>query len=919
MAYKTLDPNTQMQGGGSNLEAMKIKAGALQQQRAILRGYKHMQTQRMRMSGKNPFVEQALEGATWKFGGEDFNFDTGIPISNKFLLAATIGAGDQIGDVWRGIKQILQENGLADGLIDEHTQDQNEQILRQLFGDEKRGTAAKIGGAVGALAEPAGLLMPIMKAKKVATAMTAAAGMGAMYGASFYVDGQESRLKNAAVVATMMGIGGGIVAKYFNQAVGSDVARVVHDTVKAEAVATAKLPQNLGHLRRTDMDTEGKVMDDWFEQQVSALDSPASKRAKAHAKKQAKKARKPKKAKAKTSDDVIEEIEIRASTDGERIAKVNKFKSFADAVIQPVVDNIGKYSKIVAAQMRKADAKQHLMQRQWTQRAKGWQQWVSKKLDKNQKAALKRLLNNGGFNKATYAFVKSIGGDVAAAEMKQVETLMAEIMGRYKGAGYKIEAVNNYFPRAVKDLNGLRAREQGILDGLYAKAQAAQKGRPLTLGQKAHIDEHYFSLDQRFSSTSGSLKRRLKEGVSDEDMKFYHEPEDVLHFYMHTAAEDIAKREFFKGFGHRPSKDGLDASGADIDKSIDSLIDRIKAEVPGHDAQAEVVRLLRARFSADVHKTHQFTQALKNLSYSGTLGNFWSAMTQVGDLVFAFHKYGIGHAVSAMFGAKVSSRAHLGIEKAMAELNSNTKGITSKLADMSFKWSGFDKVDRFGKNVNINASIRFNKKLALKNPEKFVEKWKDMFGDETYALMKELQGLKIKKNAPLSDNAHLMLWNDLAETQPIGLSEMPALYLENPNGRIFYAYKTFSIKQFNYMRNNWAKEKNPFKKAYNLTMFGTAFVLANGTIDGFKDFVAGKKIDVNDKVWDNLVSMVGTSKYAVDKSEGLGGIIMQGMSPVPLTQLGDVVDKFSSGLNLSDIVNQFPIVGKLNKTYLDEY
>jgi len=370
-------------------------------------------------------------------------------------------------------------------------------------------------------------------------------------------------------------------------------------------------------------------------------------------------------------------------------------------------------------------------------------------------------------------------------------------------------------------------------------------------------------------------------------------------------------------------KKGLSPTGSDIDKSITSLIDQIKRDVPHFADQEELKRLLRARFSSDVHKTGKFIQAWKNVSYATTLGNFWSAATQIGDLVFAFHKFGIKNAVAAIFGPSITNRAELGIEKAMAEFNSSTRGITSVLADKAFKWSGFDAIDRFGKNVNINAALRLNRKLAIKNPDKFVKKYGEKFGDETQSLIHELQHMKMVKNNPdLSDNMYLMLWNELSDTQPIGLSEMPFHYLNMPNGRIAYAYKTFAMKQLNYMRNIITAEKNPFVKASNLTYFATMFVLANGTIDQFKDFMAGKDLDFESKLYDNLLSLPGTSKYAVDKSIGLGGIIQHAIAPVPVTQAVKALDNITGGKspmeNLSEAANQLPVVGKLKKNWLDD-
>lgn len=934
--YTYLPPNQEAGAGGVTNEQDKTLASSLQsQESAMIRSYKHMKSTNIALSGRNPFVEQALEGSTWKFGtGGDWTVDTGIPIENKYLLSGMIAAGDQIGDSVRGIKQLLQEHGLADGLIDVEAQDANEQILRQLYGDKAFGGAAMTGGAVGAFAEPVGYLtLGAGKIKKTSDAVMASIGVGAIYGSTMYVDGNESRLANAAIVAGMMGVGGGIAAKYFNQAAGDVLPRRFAAAKKAEVAEEAAVNPSANLVDEFAMKevfpgyevAEGAMETITMKGGVKAQATQARKAAERAAKKAAKAV---KKALSKSSDEVLEEIEVRAAVEGGRHAKYNQYKELVNNVLQPVVDQVGKYSKAVAAQLRVADGIQHVRQHNWGQKVKPWQDFI-KGLNQVNKDQLKKLLSNGGFNKATMSFVRQSGGAEAVAQAQAVKAVLADILKRYKDVGYKIEGRNEYFPLAVKDLAGLRAREQGTLDALYAKAQAAQKGKALTTNQKAHIDEHYFTFDQRYSNTSGSLKARTKEGVKDDQLQYYHDPMDALHFYLHTASEDIAKREFFKGFGYRPKKDGLNATGTDIDDSISSLVDRIKADVPGHAEQQELVRLLRSRFSADVHKTHKAVQGLKNISYATTLGNFWSAMTQLGDLVFSFHKYGIKNTVSSLFDkasySKEGGRFHLGIEKAMAELDSSTKGMTSKLADFAFKWSGFDKVDRFGKNVNINSALRHNKKLASQNEAKFIEKYKAHFGDETQALANELQNLKLGKGAiaDSSENMKLMLWNELADTQPIGLSEMPQKYLAHPNGRIFYAYKTFSLKQFNYMRNNFMNEKNPFKRGYQLAKFVSMFTLANTGIDGAKEFLKGDidSFDFDDALQDNLVSMVGTSKWAVDKSQGLGDIILQAMSPVPIMQAGKALNipgSKSLGETGSGLLNEIPIAGALKKNWIDQ-
>jgi hypothetical protein len=160
-----------------------------------------------------------------------------------------------------------------------------------------------------------------------------------------------------------------------------------------------------------------------------------------------------------------------------------------------------------------------------------------------------------------------------------------------------------------------------------------------------------------------------------------------------------------------------------------------------------------------------------------------------------------------------------------------------------------------------------------------------------------------------------MLWNDLADTQPIGLSEMPERYLKMPNGRLFYAYKTFTLKQMNYMRETLMRgEGNPAQRAANLVYFTSLFVAGNAPVDYAKDFLAGKDLDFEDNVLDNIAGVLGTNKYAFDKSRGLGGLMMEAFKPVPVVQGFGALDTASQAvmgnIDVPGIAEKAPVVGK---------
>lgn len=900
----------------------------------------------------DPIVEEALTGNTVKFGipGITGVYDTGIEMSPE-VMAAAVGYGDQIADSFRGIAQVMKKMGIAD-LIDEDAQNQNEEILRALYDDSAYGTIAQGGAVVGGLAEPLGLLIPAAKANTAYGALMYSGIMGGLYGSSLYVDPQESRIANAVAGAAGMGVLGYWAHKFFRQQVGGQfddrltevakdtieptvsdkpgslanlTAEQAFDRIRAEAIASKQAEVEMMWRMKEGRDPRGVLYTKAeYERALARVEKEVDAELKAkgvkqklkkNKKKVAKeldKINKPKKPTVKeVAEENVNQLEAKVATRGPRNAKMFKARQLVDKVLQPIYNNVKKYSPEVAAGLRKVDMRMHGLQKAWTDQIKPFKEFFDN-IPIEQQRKLNNMLMNQGISKELMKEVQSIGGQQAADSLVVAQKVLNDVLEHYKSVGYKIEPMEGYFPRAVRDLDGLVKDHNSIIDNAMA---GVGKKANLTEKDQMRVMERLLTFDPRFSNTSGSLKQRMIKEVGEDQQMYYHDPVSSLYYYVNTAAEDVANREFFKSLGYKPKKKtGLDITGSDVTESINSVVETLKDNLHWKDRN-DLVKLLQSRFAADVHSTLGAVRAIKNLSYAGTLGNFWSAATQVGDLVFAFHKYGIGETVQSILGKNITTKEALGIDKAMQELNEAGRGHTAKLADWAFKWGGFDAVDRFGKNININASLRKNRKLAKGNTAEFEKKWRVHFGDETDALMAELRQLKMKPGEPMSDNMKLMLWNDLADTQPIGLSEMPQLYLDMPNGRMFYAYKTFTLKQMNYMREVLRRGKgNPAQRAANLVYFASLFVAANSSVDYFKDFMMGKDLDFNDNFLDNVVGLLGTNKYAVDKSAGLGSLLMEGFKPVPYTQGAGVLDWASQALmgeiDVPKAASKVPVVGK---------
>ena len=284
-------------------------------------------------------------------------------------------------------------------------------------------------------------------------------------------------------------------------------------------------------------------MNDWFEEQVGALDSPQKRRANRKQNKKNHERIIPKDTPPKSSKEVLEGVEARASITGKRQGRYHEAKAIFDAAVRPIYDNLHQYTSKVAKAMRLSDGKQHLLQAQWVNKSNEWSKWVNK-LDKATQRKLKMKLLNDGFNKGTLGYVRDVGGDLALAHAKGVRDTLNEIHGRLDGVGYKIGKIEGYFHRGVKDLDGLRKKHKGTLDAL------ASKEKKMSSDRKAHFEQRYFSHDVKRSGVSGSVNKRMKHEITDDDLDMYHSINDTLSNYIHANAEDIAKREFFAGYGH---------------------------------------------------------------------------------------------------------------------------------------------------------------------------------------------------------------------------------------------------------------------------------------------------------------------------------------------------------------------------------
>jgi hypothetical protein len=202
----------------------------------------------------------------------------------------------------------------------------------------------------------------------------------------------------------------------------------------------------------------------------------------------------------------------------------------------------------------------------------------------------------------------------------------------------------------------------------------------------------------------------------------------------------------------------------------------------------------------------------------------------------------------------------------------------------------------------------------------FRNKFGARYGDDIDQMIIDL------RNGEPSDLVKFHLFNELSGVQPISLLEVPEAYLRHPNGRIFYALKSFTIKQLDILRRNiYNKAKTDPKGATKFALKYAAFIsVANGTLQTIRDVLTGKITSTeeaieefpNQLLWETL-NVMGFNEY-VNKRYFKQGEIMQGIAatvapPIPMVeafakeigQIGSDTQEF----DFEPIVRTTPIVG----------
>ena len=506
-------------------------------------------------------------------------------------------------------------------------------------------------------------------------------------------------------------------------------------------------------------------------------------------------------------------------------------------------------------------------------------------------------------------------------ELKQMRETLEEIRAyaREEG-GFDVGYIENYFPRKVKNYKELRdfmdndpelraatTEIDKAIDEFAAKNKISRE--ELTPEELAEVTSRVI----RGYPVTGTIPSNFKpRSIFDKKTlnkirKAYESPEDALESYIRGTVDAVERKKFLgavkpskgqgvQGEGFQDTMDSDIGMRAKVDGSLaDALAkDLLKGTKFGQEDVEKLREIIQSRFSGGTES--YTTRALKNLGYLQVMTNFGSAITQLTDQVFSVHFNGFGNHFKTLFNRKdMFNFAELtGLSQREFEDIGNSDKL-SGLLDNLFRKTGLKQLDLFAKNAYMNAAWRKYHKLAQSEggSQKLREELLPYFGERTDGVIKAVRSNAPTNKEPPAEVTELV-FHKLLDVAPATASEVPASYMRNPNMRIMYMLKTFTIKQIDAFRTagvdniqeggklylagraegNQSKQEKGVRLAAkgtkDLVQIAALFATANAGTDVIKDVIYGRPINADETLENSLLQVIGINRYHIYNAKRKG-------------------------------------------------
>ena len=588
----------------------------------------------------------------------------------------------------------------------------------------------------------------------------------------------------------------------------------------------------------------------------------------------------------------IESGQVKNVTNAEKNFGIQEF--FGD-ILLTVRQRVGVIDKRLKYAFDRMDFDEKMRESQYGKRVVGFIRKY-RKLDDTQKKVLDYLIGN----KQTERIREFCRKNDMLSEYLEVRTLLDELFAEGNKAGMDMGFLDEYFPTKVNDYKGLISYLMGT--DKWSEIQRAlhmiDPKNQMSEEDKANVINNIL----RGMSPRIYMKGEGGKGVGfynpndpiqkqgfQKERKIFHKTPEMMEFY---APADEALMRYVSGMANALAiRSAFNTNKAfNVDESVGGIVNELlKSGQITYKEEAFIRKMLKARLN--YARTAPIVSLIKNIGYLGTMNSFQSAVTQIGDLYANFYKYGFGTAMKALFGKREVTKEDLHLDSIWEEFSDES--LSGIMVNKLFKVIGLNKFDEFGKNTAINGAWQDIKKRLQNNDISLLEDITAAFGSRAKSVLEDI------KNNNITEDVKLLLWTQLADTQPIGKSGVPVGYLNHPHGRLLYQLKTYTINQLSlfyadgvYKINKGIATKNKklflegVGKTAKLALLLTAF---NAGADVLKNLLMGRKIEISDTLLSNMLWNIGVSKYTFYRGQrdGYARALLENYLMPPQISMGD--------------------------------
>lgn len=473
--------------------------------------------------------------------------------------------------------------------------------------------------------------------------------------------------------------------------------------------------------------------------------------------------------------------------------------------------------------------------------------------------------------------------------------LLDTIYDEAEDVGLNINYLWSYYPLSVNSPKSfleelMKIDKWDIASEIEKKIQeeSVKKGWPLDKSEVTAIINSVIAWEEKWPDVNLGNKHLKKRNTeikrTPKMLEYCDDPISTLIWYVEWMTQSIERAKFL---------------GKSRSWNVHTLADYVYNAKNGltPEQQDELMELLKSVFNDA--GTHPAIQLRRDIATLTTLWSPSSTLTQLSDLSFSIYENGWRETLKAVWDIFASRKAFdlqdmwvINRWEEYTNINSKKNWI-QKMIHYVFThhifmgWNAFSQFDTFWKSTFIQSTWNKRRKRALKwengDPQlrKDIMKWTD----DEYMTDKIINDLR---NWVFSEEVAMVMYMKLGNIQPLTKAQMPKAYLDNPNWRLFYQFKTFGIKQLDYVLQEtkwnlkWWKNLSTTEKYLRVAKIANmVFIMTLLWVgaDELKDITMRRRSNslilrwlfgedvgteqIWDKTWDNILKLFGLSRYSI--------------------------------------------------------